>query len=94
MPDHYVAMLGHLELVWLLAGAQHMRALRMSHCLTLVSPPSGTCRVAGLFCCVFVCVVFCLLFSCFASARGFLTVPLRVVDLDDRQCFTARSAMR
>ena len=32
--------------------------------------------------------------SCFASVRGFFTIPPRVVDLDDRQGFTARSAMR
>ena len=73
MPDHYVAMLGLLELVWLLAGAQHMRALRMSHRLTLVSPPSGTCRLAGLFCCVlcfFVCFVFCLFVFLFCKCHG------------------------
>ena len=43
---------------------------------------------------VFVCGVCVCLFSCFASVRGFFTIPPRVVDLDDRQCFTARSAMR
>ena len=37
--EHYSAMLGHLELTWLLAGVQHMRALRMSHCLTLFHFP-------------------------------------------------------
>ena len=122
MPDHYVDMLGHLELVWLLAGAQHMRALRMFHCLTLASPPPGTCPAVRpvcvvVFLCCFVCV-FCLL-VCFpvlqvpgmlgsrlllrlviAASHGvrcgcqFLTIPPQVVDLDDRQCFTARSAMR
>ena len=75
-----------------------MRALRMSHCFTLVSP-SPLALAAWLvgFVCLFCCFgcVFCL--SCFASAREFLfslTIPPRVVDLDDRQCFTARSARR
>ena len=60
MLDHYSAMLGHLELVWLLVGVQHMRVLRMSHCFTLVSPPPW-----------FGCFFFLAWLSCFASARGF-----------------------
>ena len=66
-----------------------MRALRMSHCFTLVSPfPSHlplVVVVAGLW--------LRLVFPGFASARGiFLVYTSRV--LDDRQCFTARSARR
>ena len=76
----------------------YVRALRMFHCLTLVSPPPWHLPFGrfvllcfALFC---LCFLFACLFSCLASARGFLTIPPRVVDLDDRQCFTARSAMR
>ena len=82
-----------------------MRVLRMFHCLTCgsrVSPSSGTCRGASFVLCLggffvcFVCGLCCLFwFPSFASARVFcLTVLPRVVVLDDRQCFTARSATR
>ena len=76
-----------------------MRALRMSHGLTLFHPPLAPAVwpffwcVLFVFVFVFVCFFVCL-FPCFACARGLLTIPPRVVDLDDRQCFTARSAMR
>ena len=53
---------------------------------------AGRCLVVFVF--GFGCGVFVWLFSCFASVRGFFTIPPRVVDLDDRQGFTARSAMR
>ena len=58
MPDHYW-LAGHSELVWLLGGARHMSALRMSHRFTRgsrVSPFSGTCRGFLALCC---CVCFC-----------------------------------
>ena len=59
-------------------------------------PDTGRWSVVWLFFVLFVCVcgVCVCLFSCFASVRGFFTIPPRVVDLDDRQCFTARSAVR
>ena len=82
--------LGSFELgAWLLAGVQHMRVLRMSHCFTLVSPfPSHLPPVV-----VVVVLWLCLVFPGFASALGdFLVYTSRV--LDDRQCFTARSARR
>ena len=75
-----------------------MRALRMSHRFTLVSPaprrlPSGWL----VFVCLFGFVWAFVLLVLFCSARGFLLsliIPPRVVDLDARQCFTARSARR
>ena len=86
---------GYNGLVWLLGGARHMSALRMSHrftCGSRVSHLSGTCRVfVSVLCLVGFCVV--LFPPFFASGRGFLTQFLPIV-LDDRQCFTARSAAR
>ena len=85
--------LGSWNYVWLLAGVQHMRVLRMSHGFTLVSPPPFA--LAGGFLLVFVFVGFVFGFLCFfpgfASAKVFLVVFSSRV-LDDRQCFTARSA--
>ena len=55
--------------------------------------PPGTCRSVVLlfvfgFCCLGVlCLLLCLFCKCW---EGVLTIPRRV--LDDRQCFTARSA--
>ena len=50
------------------------------------------CVFVSVLCLVGFCVVLFPLF-CFASGRGFLTQFLAIV-LDDRQCFTARSAAR
>ncbi len=69
----------------------------MSHCVTLVSPflLALAAWLVGCLC----LVVFCLgvfLFCCLVLQvpGGVLTIPLRVLDLDDRQCFTTRSARR
>ena len=63
--------LGSFELgAWLLAGVQHMRVLRMSHCFTLVSPfPSHLPLVV-----VVAAFWFCLVFPGFASAWGVFLV--------------------
>ena len=83
------ALLGQLWTMWLLAEVQHMRVLRMSHCFTLVSPPPFcTCRF--VLCCSVVGVVL-VCFLVFASARV-VSVVFSSRVLDDRQCFTARSA--
>ena len=66
-----------------------MRVLRMSHCFTLVSPfPLALAVFCGC------CLCFCLLcFPVFCKCLGgVLFIPPRA--LDDRQCFTARSARR
>ena len=50
-----------------------MRALRMSHCFTLVSPfllALAVWLVGAVFGCFLVWVCFCSALSCFASARG------------------------
>ena len=63
---------------------------QLSHLpLTLAA---GRCLVVFVFWLWVWC--FCLVVFFFASVRGFFTIPPRVVDLDDRQGFTARSAMR
>ena len=58
----------------------------------LFHSPPDTCRwsVVWLFLflvwlLLFLFMVFVFAFSCFASVRGFFTIPPRVVDLDDRQ---------
>ena len=88
--DRRYAIPGQLGTMWLLAGVQQLRVLRMSHCFTLVSPSlSHLPAVVLLWVLCLVGVFVC--FSGFASARVvFLVSTSRV--LDDRQCFTARSA--
>ena len=82
--------------MWLLPGVQQLRALRMSHLLTRFTSLQA---LAGfvLFgsCCCFVCWVgFC---SCLVSrvlqVLGDVLISYPRV-LDDRQCFTVRSARR
>ena len=65
--------------------------------ITCISPnkcmsPSGSCRLAVLF--VFFCVCFPFFVSLFCMCQRSFDHSSRVVDLDDRQCFTAPSAMR
>ena len=64
-----------------------MRVLRMSHCFTLVS--SSPLHLPLVV--VVACVLFVSCFPVFCKCLGgVLFIPPRV--LDDRQCFTARSA--
>ena len=79
-------------------SSTHESASNVSLFHICFTSPSDTCRVAGWLLCVFVCcfgfLFVCL--PCFASARRLfcLTIPPQITDLDDRQCFTARSAKR
>ena len=56
-----------MNLVWLLAEVRHMRALRMSHCFTPVSPLplAPAVWLVGFVCCLFWGVWFLLfVFAC------------------------------
>ena len=82
--------------MWLLPGVQQLRALRMSHRLTCFTSllALAVCFVCGFgFCGCFSCWVgFCLvLVSLVLHVLGDVLIFYPRV-LDDRQCFTARSA--
>ena len=56
---NYMRNLGSLELgAWLLAGVQHMRVLRMSHCFTLVSPFPSYLPLVVVVAVLWLCLVF------------------------------------
>ena len=60
-------------------------------CPDMCLAPAVRRRVGFCFC-LFACL--CVCFPVLHVPGVFLTIPPRVVELDDRQCFTARSAMR
>ena len=79
--------------MWLLSGVRHMRALRLSHCLTCFTRLPCTCRWPPFCCGCFVLVWFVCCF-CFPLVLQVQGIPISLFSrvLDDRQCFTARSA--
>ena len=61
--------------MWLLAGVQPLRALRMSHRLTFfTSPLALAVSLVCFVCCVLVVFVFGVCFPCFACAGGFFLI--------------------
>ncbi len=75
-----------------------MRALRTFHCLTPVSPlplaPAVSLVVCfgGCFCFGLLFVLWVVFVCLVLQVSGGFSPFLRELDLDDRQCFTARSA--